>query len=110
MPSTLLDMRNKTTEVEIIGKTYTARQLLIGEWAQVEEELQGTGVSLDDIFTSKTSIIGFRAIVEIAIGQPISPQTNIKELFIAAGQILDLDTMVSEVPNSQAAPVKPQEE
>lgn len=101
----LQDMQDKKVEINLAGQKFNAHQLFIDDWAQVERELSGEKIGINGILGGEVSIIGYRAIVKVAIKQDLPRQTSIPDLFIAVGKILNLETLPGEgFPNDQEAP------
>jgi hypothetical protein len=97
----LSDMQDKTTKVFLGGQEFTAHQLFIRDWAQIERELKPEGITISDILSGEVSIVAYQSVVKAALGQDIPPKTELKELFQAAGSILTLDSLASESPNGE---------
>ena len=106
--SKLIDMQDKTIEITLTGQNFTAHQLFVEDWAQIEEKLKGTAITINTLLSGDVTIIGYRAVIEAAIGRPLPPKVELKDVFQAAGDILNLDASASEeiAPNSHAALVE----
>jgi hypothetical protein len=103
--SNIQDMQDKTTEVTLGGQKFTAKQLFVEDWAQVERKLVDEPIGLDDILSTKVSVIGYIAVVEVAIGQKLPPKVPMADIFEAAGAIINLDLPAEGArPNSQETP------
>ena len=94
--SSIQDMQDKAVEITLAGKKYTARQLYARDWAQIERDLKREGLTLNDIYSGEPTIIGYLAVVKVAIGKEVPPRASQTEVFEGAAAILNLDLAEGE--------------